>query len=82
MSAVPAEMGGVAGATLQTFVQAGNAIALAIQAGFLTIKPGGVTDFLNIQLAFSFMVAWGAVCVIGFWVFYRKPPIGLSQNLD
>lgn len=73
MTTSPSSQAGVVGAILQTAIQAGNAIALTVQAGLFTIHPGGIADFRNVQASFWFMFAWGGVCIAGFWVFYRKP---------
>lgn len=71
MTACPPSQAGVVGAILQTAVQVGSAIALSIQAGLLTIHPGGINDFRNVAVSFYFMIAWGGLCLLGFWVFYR-----------
>lgn len=73
MTTSPSSQAGVVGAILQTAIQAGNAIALTVQAGLFTIHPGGLADFRNVQASFWFMFAWGGACAIGFWVFYRTP---------
>jgi hypothetical protein len=74
MTAAPAEQAGVVGAILQTAIQAGNAIAVSIQAGLMTIHPGGIEDFRNIAASFYFVMGWGAAWLVLFWVFYRQPP--------
>lgn len=75
MTAAPAEQAGVVGAILQTAIQAGNAVAVSIQAGLMTIYPGGITDFRNIAASFYFVMGWGALWLVLFWVFFRQPPI-------
>jgi len=74
MTAAPPEQAGVAGALLQAATQAGNVIALTIQAGLLTIYPHGVADYRNVAASFYFMIAWGGACLLGFWIFFRQPP--------
>lgn len=74
MTAAPPEQAGVAGALLQAAIQAGNVVALTIQAGLLTIHPGGVADFRNVSASFYFMIGWGGACLVAFWVFFRQPP--------
>lgn len=73
MTTAPPSQAGVVGAILQTAIQAGNAIALTVQAGLLTIHPGGIADFRNVQASFWFMFAWGGAFLVAFWVFYRVP---------
>lgn len=73
MTAAPPEQAGVAGALLQAAIQAGNVVALTIQAGLLTIHPGGVADFRNVAASFYFMIGWGGACLVAFWVFFRQP---------
>ena len=74
MTAAPPEQAGVAGALLQAAIQAGNVVALTIQAGLLTIHPGGVADFRNVAASFYFMIGWGGACLVAFWIFFRQPP--------
>jgi len=74
MTAAPPEQAGVVGAILQTAIQAGNAIAVSIQAGLMTIHPDGIHDFRNIAASFYFVMGWGAIWLVLFWIFYRTPP--------
>ena len=71
MTSVPPEMGGVAGATLQTALQAGSAVALSIQSGLLTVNPGSISNFENVQTSFYFELGWGILWLIGFLLLYR-----------
>lgn len=80
MTAAPAEQAGVVGAILQTAIQAGNAVAVSIQAGLMTIHPGGIQDFRNIAASFYFILGWGALWLILFWAFYRQPPIDTTKR--
>ncbi|WVQ80042.1 hypothetical protein IAT38_002143 [Cryptococcus sp. DSM 104549] len=73
MTSVPPEMAGVAGALLQVSVQVGNALALAIQSGLLTVYPGGIYNFDNVKVSWYFELGWTAVWLVGFLVFYRNP---------
>ncbi|WVQ81614.1 hypothetical protein IAT38_003738 [Cryptococcus sp. DSM 104549] len=73
MTSVPPEMAGVAGAVLQISVQLGNSLALAIQAGLLTVYPNGIHDFRNVQASWYLEMGWTAVWLVGFLVFYRDP---------
>jgi MFS family permease len=73
MTSVPPEMAGVAGAILQVALQVGSAVAFSIQAGLLTIYPGGIENFVNVRISFYFMVGWGVLTLIGFLAFYRQP---------
>jgi hypothetical protein len=78
MSAVPSHQSGVAGAILQTATQMGNVVALAVQAGLLTVHPGGVNDFRNLRASWAFMITLGGLCILGFWTFYR--PVALPTK--
>lgn len=68
------------GAIIQTAVQAGNAVAVSIQAGLMTIYPGGISDFRNIAVSFYFILGWGALWLVLFWVCFRQPPVGDSKR--
>jgi MFS family permease len=71
MTSVPPEMAGVAGAVLQVALQVGSAVALSIQAGLLTVNPGSIANFQNVQASLYFQLGWGIVWLVGFLVFYR-----------
>ena len=71
MTSVPPEMTGVAGAVLQVALQVGSAIAMSIQAGLLTIEPGGIHNYTNVRTSWYFQLGWAIVWLIMFLVFYR-----------
>lgn len=73
MCAVPANVGGVAGATLQVAYQVGAAVSFAVQAGLFTVNEGGISNFDNIRASFYFEIGFIASWLIGFLVFYRPP---------
>jgi gentisate 1,2-dioxygenase len=73
MTTSPTSQAGVVGAILQTAIQAGNAIALTIQAGLFTIHPGGIADYRNVQASFWFIFAWGGAFLLVYWLAYRTP---------
>ncbi|ADV23629.1 efflux protein EncT [Cryptococcus gattii Ru294] len=73
MCAVPADVGGVAGATLQVAYQVGAAVSFAVQAGLFTVNEGGISNFDNIRASFYFEIGFIALWLIGFLVFYRPP---------
>ncbi|WWC97792.1 hypothetical protein V866_004679 [Kwoniella sp. B9012] len=52
MTSVPPSMSGVACGTLQVFLQIGNATVLSVQAGFLILNEGSVTNFSNVQASY------------------------------
>jgi len=81
MASAPPEQAGVVGAILQTAVQAGISIGLSVQAGLLTIYPGGNRDFRNVAASFYFMIGWGGLSLLGFWVFYRPPRRGVAPHV-
>ena len=64
-------MSGVAGATLQVSLQLGTVIALSVQAGLLTLKPGTFENFANVQASFWFQAGWLLLSVIVFLIFFR-----------
>lgn len=51
ITAVPAQTSGVASALLQVSFQAGSTIALAIQSGLLTVYPGSIGNWANVQVS-------------------------------
>ncbi|WVO21375.1 uncharacterized protein IAS62_002683 [Cryptococcus decagattii] len=73
MCAVPANVGGVAGATLQVAYQVGAAVSFAVQAGLFTVNEGGISNFDNIRASLYFEIGFIALWLIGFLVFYRPP---------
>lgn len=73
MNSVPAEMAGVAGATLQVAFQVGSAVGFSIQAGLLTVNPGGLENPGNVHASFYFQLGWVVLWLIGFVVLYREP---------
>lgn len=73
MTSVPAEVSGVTGAVLQVGIQLGATIGFAIQAGLLTVNPGGLQNPENLRASFYFQLGWGALWLIGFLALYREP---------
>ena len=61
----------MASAVLQVAFQAGSVIALAIQAGLLTIHPGSVGNWSNVRASLWFEFGWCAVWMVGFVAWYR-----------
>lgn len=80
MTSVQPEMGGVAGAILQTSLQAGSAVALSIQSGLLTVNPGSISNFENVQTSFYLELGWGIVWLIGFLLFYRPGKTATAEG--
>lgn len=80
MTSVPADMAGVAGAVLQVSFQVGSAVGLGIQAGLLTVNPGGLENPANVKASFYFMLGWTALWLIGFVALYRAPPAKASSD--
>lgn len=70
MSATP-EQAGTIGAMLNMSVQSSVVVAMSIQAGLLTVRPGGVTDQTNVRTGYFFEMGWCVVWLIGFIVFYN-----------
>jgi len=73
MTSVPPGMAGIAGAVLQVSLQIGTILAFSIQAGLLTVHPGGINAWTNVQISFYFMIGWGLVWLLIFLSFYREP---------
>ncbi|OCF54174.1 efflux protein EncT [Kwoniella mangroviensis CBS 10435] len=67
----PPEMAGVAGAWTQVLAQIAGAITLAVQASF---EGSGNGDWKLVgRRSFYFQIAWTAILVIQYLVFYKNP---------
>jgi hypothetical protein len=54
---------------------------LSIQAGLLTIHPGSIANWTNVQLSLWFQAGWCALCIVVAAIFFnRKKPT--QQNVD
>lgn len=82
MTSVPAEMSGVTGAILQVGLQLGGTIAFAVQAGMLTVNPGGLENPENLRASLYFQMGWAALWLIMFLAFYRNPKQPISSTTD
>jgi hypothetical protein len=71
MTSVPPEASGVAGALLQVSLQLGAVLALSIQSGFLTRKPGSFRNYENVQASFWWQVGWCIFNLIIFLAFFK-----------
>ncbi|ODN81017.1 hypothetical protein L202_03118 [Cryptococcus amylolentus CBS 6039] len=71
MTSAPPDMSGVAGALFQVSLQLGTVIGLSVQAGLLTLHPGGMTNFTNVQASFWFVLGWLLLNALICAVFYR-----------
>lgn len=71
MLVAPPEQAGVVGAVLQTSMQASTVIALSIQAGLLTVQPGGLENMANVRVSWYFQLGWLVLWLIGFVGLYR-----------
>lgn len=72
MTSVPPEISGVAGAMLQVALQVGAAISLTVQAGLLTLNPGGMTNYANVQASLWFQFGWLLLNALMVIVFFRR----------
>ncbi|KAE8543003.1 hypothetical protein D1P53_000490 [Cryptococcus gattii VGV] len=72
MTSVPPEISGVAGAMLQVALQVGAAISLTVQAGLLTLNPGGMTNYANVQASLWFQFGWLLLNALMIIVFFRR----------
>ncbi|WVN87505.1 uncharacterized protein L203_102687 [Cryptococcus depauperatus CBS 7841] len=75
MTSVPPEISGVAGAMLQVALQVGAAISLTIQAGLLTLNPGGINNYSNIQASLWFQFGWLLLNMLIIIFFFRSSKI-------
>jgi hypothetical protein len=75
MMALPPSEAGIGGAILQTGMQMGSAIGISIQAGLLTVEPGGYSNLVNVHISWWFVVGWTALSGVVFWGFYRNTPL-------
>ena len=71
MLVAPPEQAGVVGAVLQTSMQASTVIALSVQAGLLTVQPGGLENIANVRTSWYFQLGWLGVWLLGFVGLYR-----------
>ncbi|WVW86525.1 hypothetical protein I302_108574 [Kwoniella bestiolae CBS 10118] len=71
MLAAPSERTGILGAILQMSMQTSSVVALSIQAGLLSIHPGGIYDIRNVQASWYFEMGWTALWLAGFLIFYK-----------
>ncbi|WWD01633.1 hypothetical protein V866_008578 [Kwoniella sp. B9012] len=81
ITAVPPSIAGIAGGLLQVSFQAGSALALGIQAGLLTVHPGSLGNFKNVQASFYFEMGWLGLGLIVFLVGYRNVK-KLSEDVE
>lgn len=72
MAACPGDKAGVVGAALQTAMHTSTVVALSIQAGLLTTKPGGLENYTNFKVTMYFEFGWVIVWLAGFMCFYRR----------
>lgn len=82
MVSVPPEMSAVAGATLQVAFQMGAAIGFAVQAGLLSVNPGGLANRENVQASFYFQMGWNALWLVVFLAFYRTPKLPNRPDIE
>ncbi|WVQ79735.1 hypothetical protein IAT38_001835 [Cryptococcus sp. DSM 104549] len=71
MTSVPPQMSGVAGAMLQVSLQVGAVVGLSVQAGLLTLHPGSISNWSNVQASFWFQFGWGILNAIIIVAFFR-----------
>lgn len=71
MMSAPSEQSGTVGAMLNMSMQSSVVVAMSIQAGLLTIRPGGVTNQTNVRTSYFFEMGWCVVWLIGFVVCYN-----------
>ncbi|WWD10370.1 hypothetical protein V865_008505 [Kwoniella europaea PYCC6329] len=81
ITAVPPSIAGIAGGLLQVSFQAGSALALGIQAGLLTVHPGSLGNFKNVQASWYFEMGWLGLGLIVFLVGYRNVK-KLSEDVE
>jgi hypothetical protein len=72
MLAAPPSKAAVVGAALQASMQTSTVVALAIQAGLLTLRPGGIYEFANVRASWYFELGWTVLWLLGFLLLYRS----------
>jgi hypothetical protein len=53
-------------------VQIGCVMDLAVQAGLLTIKPGGLNNYTNLQAAFRLQLGWVDLDIALLLILFRR----------
>ncbi|KAJ9114008.1 hypothetical protein QFC22_005826 [Naganishia vaughanmartiniae] len=71
IQAVPPSASGVAGALLQVSLQLGSVVGLSVQAGLYTLVDNDISNWKGTQYGYYFVIAWLAVSLIVFTIFYR-----------
>ncbi|WVF71764.1 hypothetical protein IAT40_006572 [Kwoniella sp. CBS 6097] len=71
MLAAPPDRTDIVGAILQMSMQTSSVVALSIQAGLLSIHPGGIHNLRNVHASWYFEMGWTALWLVGFIVFYK-----------
>ncbi|KAM0749875.1 MFS general substrate transporter [Meredithblackwellia eburnea MCA 4105] len=80
MLAAPPERTGVIGAALQTAWQTSTVVALSIQAGLLTVYPGGISNVTNVRTSWYFELGWTLVWLVGFIALYK--PLKQIEDIE
>jgi len=65
---------------LQVALQVGAVIALSVQAGMLTRRPGLIANYENVQASFWFQFGWCLVNMIVFLAFFRAGKAGVGSE--
>ncbi|EIW68921.1 hypothetical protein TREMEDRAFT_31144 [Tremella mesenterica DSM 1558] len=74
VTSVPPSMSGVASALIQVAYQIGIVVTISIQAGLLTIHPGSIANFSNVQASWWFQFGWCLLNAILALLFLQRPP--------
>jgi hypothetical protein len=53
-----------------------------MQAGLLTVQPGGLSNTANIHAAFYFQMGWVILWLLMFLTFFRMPKQSVSSEED
>ncbi|RXK36502.1 hypothetical protein M231_06223 [Tremella mesenterica] len=72
MMAIPPEMAGVASALLQVAIQMGGTLTFTLQGALLTVYPGEVNNFKNVQLSWWVCAGWYVLDTLIVLIGYRE----------
>ena len=55
--------------------QIGTVVSMSVQAGLLTIHPGSLSNWANVQASFWFMFGWSILNALLAVAFLRRPSV-------
>ena len=76
----PSDLSGVVGGVFTMSLQTSVVVALSIQAGLFTVRPGGLANIANVRASWYFELGWTVLWLFGFVVFYRPRKTWSSRS--